>query len=67
MPLYLSVVPLASKWAVVIANGTVCVAHTQREALTVARSLARQHRLELVIHDRRGQIRAREPSLSRTG
>lgn len=60
MQLYLSVVPSAGKWALVIAGGTVCVTHTQREALKVGRALARKHRLELVIHNRRGQIRARD-------
>lgn len=60
MQLYLSVVPSAGQWALVIAGGTVCVRRTQREALKVARPLARKHRLELVIHNRRGQIRARD-------
>jgi hypothetical protein len=58
--LYLSIVPSAGKWALLIAGGTVCVKHTQREAIKVARPLARKHRLELVIHNRRGQIRARD-------
>jgi len=58
--LELSVVPVSGRWHVLIAGGNVAVTHTQREAIAIARPLARKHRLELVIHDRRGQIRARD-------
>ncbi len=56
------VVPLGNGWAV-ISEGSKRVAEitgTQRDAITVAREIAKNSRAELVIHGRDGRIRDKD-------
>lgn len=54
------VVPHSKGWAVKTAGGkTRKVCATQKEAIKNARSVAKNQRSELVIHNRKGRIRER--------
>ncbi len=56
------VVPRGKDWAVKGAGNEkyTAITSTQSEAINIAREIARNQRSELVIHNREGQIRAKD-------
>ncbi len=62
MPKHQHVVPIGDKWGIKGEGNSryTKITDTQREAINVARTIARNQQSELVIHGRNGRIREKD-------